>query len=760
MPVSAKVASAYVDLVARTTAFEKALNDAQTHVRNFNRAAAAEMREAKGSVALLGEEIGLHLPRHLQTFIAKLPGVSAAMSAAFSTVAVLALADIVFKAGEKVVEFVKKNEDAARKNSEVWRSLQSSMALTNEELTLSNLKLEDANAKLEHKPQQNGLKITLEEAIIAADTLGKKIGEDVDKIQAQLKSEQAAGFLGWLQTASGNRGDTSGVTAQAQSFKEGINAISDNAGLSPAEKIEQLHELADLEHRVAQQRIKDWQAEVDRLELLHEQNDPAGQAHNAAAKDNVKAWREYSASVAPMSDFIGLTQQHASLEGQNATDRTAADNAAEAEKEDQKRLAQFALYVEQQKALGQMSVSQERAYWESKIHAFSDGSKAYDDVQKKSFAASIALSREFEAIRKTTIGSNDAAPVFKDTGAGADALAESIKKNAEEVAKLNLQWVEARDKELLATGQISAHTAALDIQAAHTAEYRAQLEALQDQLAELHQNDAMAEATGVPDKENLAKQQAVQTQIDKLNAQSQITQMQDALRVTDTTWKGMIDSVFDELEMKANQSQIRQTTLQFIDGINSELAKGMTGHKMDFSKVFESAAQSLAKTGIEKAEGLLFGGSHKKADGYHVHVDNMPGSGVPGVGGGIGKAASGGLLDMLNDSNWFSSLFGGRLFGAGSIFGGGHAMGGDVAAGVPIDVGELGVERFTPMVPGRITPNKEMGRGGPLIGYVDARGTDPALAAANLDRAMRQTHNQAVTTATHLMSQRQMRRPQ
>src|SRR5579863_7147387 len=46
------------------------------------------MREARGGIALMGEEIGVKVPRHLQTFLAGLPGVQTAMSLAFAPLAI------------------------------------------------------------------------------------------------------------------------------------------------------------------------------------------------------------------------------------------------------------------------------------------------------------------------------------------------------------------------------------------------------------------------------------------------------------------------------------------------------------------------------------------------------------------------------------------------------------------------------------------------------------------------------------------------
>ncbi|MGA8150729.1 MAG: phage tail tape measure C-terminal domain-containing protein [Terriglobales bacterium] len=65
-------------------------------------------------------------------------------------------------------------------------------------------------------------------------------------------------------------------------------------------------------------------------------------------------------------------------------------------------------------------------------------------------------------------------------------------------------------------------------------------------------------------------------------------------------------------------------------------------------------------------------------------------------------------LGFLNNSNLFSGLGGGSLFGSGGIFGGigaPHAAGGPVEAGTLYPIGEQGPEYFRPSVPGTIIPN-------------------------------------------------------
>jgi hypothetical protein len=64
------------------------------------------IREARGEAMLLGEAFGVHLPRHVNSFIATLPGVGEALSAAFAATAVLFIIEAIVKLTEKTTEFI------------------------------------------------------------------------------------------------------------------------------------------------------------------------------------------------------------------------------------------------------------------------------------------------------------------------------------------------------------------------------------------------------------------------------------------------------------------------------------------------------------------------------------------------------------------------------------------------------------------------------------------------------------------------------
>ena len=83
-----------------------AFEPAAEAVENATERMTFSMREAKGEARLLGEAIGVHLPRHVSSFLAELPGVGPALSAAFSATAVLFLAQALVEVTKKASAFV------------------------------------------------------------------------------------------------------------------------------------------------------------------------------------------------------------------------------------------------------------------------------------------------------------------------------------------------------------------------------------------------------------------------------------------------------------------------------------------------------------------------------------------------------------------------------------------------------------------------------------------------------------------------------
>jgi len=750
MAVNAKVASAYIDLVARTEAFKKAMDDATGMMRKFSSETRAQMAESKASIAMLGEAIGIHIPRHLQTVINKLPGVSAAMTAAFAVGPILLTIKIVGEAVEKVVEFAKKNEEAARKNAEAWDSISKPLTASNDQLRVTNDKLENAIAKMEHKPQ-NGLKLAIDEAVESADKLGMKLDQDLNKLDEVLKKNAPGLFGGQLFKGEAGTEDVQMKYADLQSrIREtasegnarirGARGSNDPAALKAAQD--------DLNNKLSAlytEGSKFAQSVLDSARLAQAaQANPEKYPMSYRTGFNSQNMDARLRAGSGLLDFFGSQQDTLDLQAKNSRLTKTKDILDAGEQAAKDQAAATRLYIESSIADYKLLESENQRVLDAVGAEWDKGQKGL---------------RVFEE----DLG---------HTGERWKQYNVEVAKGAQQQAIMSARFDELTAKTLLSTGAINPHAAAIMIEAAHVEQYRTQLDALNDSITRINED------SGLSTVQKATQIQGIQNQKDQLGGAQKIQQLEDAVAVFDITWKGMVDGVFDEVIRKSQQAgqEIRKISEQMIDAVNTELAKGMTGQKMDFGKVFESGAQQLAKVSLQKAEGIglqLLGIKHKQADGYHVFVDNLPGGGLPDLpgifggtrphvsgpgGSGLASAASNGLLSILNSSNWASSLFGGKLFGAGSFFGGGHALGGAVAPGVPIDVGELGRERFTPMVAGTITPHNQMSDQQTIMN-IDARGTDPALTRENFQNALAATHRQATRDAAMITEERNRRIP-
>jgi lambda family phage tail tape measure protein len=152
-------------------------------------------------------------------------------------------------------------------------------------------------------------------------------------------------------------------------------------------------------------------------------------------------------------------------------------------------------------------------------------------------------------------------------------------------------------------------------------------------------------------------------------------------------------------DAESDAQRMHDIVQQAINSLNDSIAKLMTTGSMkqaNFAGAFKGIGDNLAKASLQKAESaglkaLGFGGAGKP-DGssskpfYVVSKDKM------GAAGGNSASPAGGLfrgiINSANDSNFMSSLFGGKLFGAGSFFGNMTQQQTDASAGA--GVGSLG----------------------------------------------------------------------
>jgi hypothetical protein len=362
------------------------------------------------------------------------------------------------------------------------------------------------------------------------------------------------------------------------------------------------------------------------------------------------------------------------------------------------------------------------------------------------------------------------------------------------------------------------HQQAMEQAERHAALYTQEIRELHAELSKLHQEDAFDPILG-KDPARVLKETSIGNQIDALDNNAQLQSLQDHLKEVETTWKGMVGGVFDEVIRQSQNTvaEVKMVTNQFVAGSNDQIANGMLGQKTNWSGVFNQTAHGISKAGLEKSEGeafklLGFGGGKRDGQaadrGWYVTLTNeaalakggsvgtLLGPGLSGVTGdstaadtwgsviastrsasgasGAGRNSSAGatagsaaaksvstsLMGMLNDNDWLGTHMG-SLFGSGSFFGGFRAGGGEVFADTPYIVGERGPELMIPGTSGSIVPNHQLASMGGSTSYtIDARGTDPSLTAANVRSAIEQSRVQAVHQAAATMAEHQRRIPQ
>lgn len=137
-----------VNLVTNTASFEggmdKASQLAKKSARDIqNNLNGMDLSEARGGIMVLGEEIGIHLPRHVQSFIATLPGVGAAMSAAFPVLAVVAIGVAIFEAAEKLRKLREEAEKTADDQTKLGTSINEAFNSLDDKLLQAGIRADE-----------------------------------------------------------------------------------------------------------------------------------------------------------------------------------------------------------------------------------------------------------------------------------------------------------------------------------------------------------------------------------------------------------------------------------------------------------------------------------------------------------------------------------------------------------------------------------------------------------------------------------------
>jgi len=143
------------------------------------------IHEAKGEAGLLGEMFGIHLPRHVRSFVAEIPAVATVLSSAFAATAILFLIEALAKAIEKIIEWRHEGEriaEAWEKVDDVQRKVFDNLE---DKLIKAQIRLDELDGKT-----LEALRLKLQ--LIDRQTLEhlqeqiKQIGDEADKAMGKL----------------------------------------------------------------------------------------------------------------------------------------------------------------------------------------------------------------------------------------------------------------------------------------------------------------------------------------------------------------------------------------------------------------------------------------------------------------------------------------------------------------------------------------------------------------------------------------------
>jgi hypothetical protein len=212
-----------VDLVANTATFTADLGKAGNSLDDLGKKAKQagdtmdySMMEARGALAMTGEELGVHIPRHLQTLIATIPGIGEAFATMLPIVGVVAAIAIIAK-------LIEKSDEAKTKLDEAWAAIGRSGVESMDALRLKTLQVQEATQKLAGDylgALRTQIQIINMEKLDAIDKEFQKLGADAEKTFEGMK-------VGWLRTNLLLQGNDAGVAAVNARFQKLVETVDE-----------------------------------------------------------------------------------------------------------------------------------------------------------------------------------------------------------------------------------------------------------------------------------------------------------------------------------------------------------------------------------------------------------------------------------------------------------------------------------------------------------------------------------------------------
>ena len=590
------------------------------------------MYQARGEAGLLGEALGIHLPRHVRSFIAELPGVGVALSAAFQATAVLFIISAVVELIEKMAEWAKHAEEVAAAWDKVDTVQRKVLEGLEDGVIRSQIKLDELTGK-----HLEALRLKLQ---LIDNVSLSKLQAELEKIAAEADKAFALMDRNWFQKLVGLEG-AENVQTEFDKMKKSVDsALNTRTPQAFAEAM----------------KLVDGQAEKAKEELkkLDEQQKDF-EANREKASVPVKGIRQqFPAAPDPVT-----IQAWEELKNRVEGYRAAILDAQTAEKNEKKIVD----IQERAKAEAAQKKAAEEAF------------KIYKDIFSARQAMEKDLEKQLEANAKIDDGRLKA-QLKEEENAGKEKLALLKQQEQAAIAEIDgevkgLQVATQTKSELLKSqynrGEISGRDYLAKVQKLYKDELDATIVLLNKklQLVVLEaQNEAAArgkiltldDAKQLREYQNVAAQKAAA--LAKFNLEvARLGVTSDKVLKQKPTW----DKFFTDLTNHALKTGQAMKTLGQLtaDGIGTAVeaaVSGSDGFGQAMEKMLKSALASLAGHAVVKAlEEVAFGFSdlanplmewhaplhfHAAAEwGAVAAIAGAAGAAVPG--GGSGSSGGG-----------------------------------------------------------------------------------------------------------------------
>ena len=753
---------------------QRSLNKLKGSTSDTARHARAEMTEARHSIHLVTEEFGVHLPRALQGFVAKLPGVAEVMAHAFSAVAVIGLGMVIVETGKKVYEFLEKQKKASEEAERATKKLISSREQATLEIEVANAKLDEQIAKLEKKPG-DALKTSLAEARLEAFRLGESLEHDVEEAHKLIETSMSAGFLQRTFLAAAG---SQGTLDQIVKYQEELVKISqtidpakrtDDIRKFTGETLGKLHEeiearqtLASLQDKYRHAVIGEGvmaPAEVSQLTGLQARFGKAGMEQDQTTVLNgLKTFYQMVQGQNLFADATAeqIEKQRHERELQAAKDK--ADLAKEAneaiKRQTLERIAAMDDELAQVKNDHALSLEEERDFYQKR---YMIGTNLGDPINILIMKRMSSLSTQI--FNKDKTAAEEWLRMMADLRKESDRMAgennplmpdREEARNASQTAGARMAALHDRPEILRAIADAQNElTASEQVQSnameEHTAKILQQtigLRRLREELVNIEEQRATLAVLGPRSYTPQMNPEVLENQAIEKRAQIQAAEQTLQYTKERDTFGGEMQQMFSEWIKRTTdlRGAIASVFDSSLSTVNSAILKTMTDpyHRGDWKAAGKSIFSGIAGTGLTAAEGALmkgFGlGSHKPLG---TAQDPMW---IRDAGTAVGAAGRGIFGSILNSSSTAATGAGsavGKILGTVMSAIPFMADGGSLATGMPAIVGERGPELFIPSGSGRIVPNDALRGGTSHVWNIDARGsTDPAAVRFAVQRGI------------------------